>query len=368
MYVGVFRSPKLVLCSLIPNQFTINSHPIAKTLIHWYSGAKRDLPWRKTKDPYIIWISEIILQQTRVDQGLPYFNRFIDSFPTIQLLAEASEDSVLSNWQGLGYYSRARNLHTTARYIVHELGCQFPNTYKELIELKGIGPYTAAAIGSICFDLSEPVVDGNVFRVASRLFGISNDISKHSSRKMFADVLKEIIPDDLPGEFNQAMMELGAIICKPAPDCGICSLREYCFAFQKNTVAKFPVNGKKTKVHDRSINYLVFENNGYLLMKKRKEKDIWQGLYDFPLGRDEPKITNSELFITGPIIHQLSHLKLHVQFYHHSGLSIFEFDEMARRYKCEAFSIKQILTLPKPKVIVDYLQNLVDKKLKKWRE
>ncbi|MCP4458929.1 MAG: A/G-specific adenine glycosylase [Cytophagales bacterium] len=333
---------------------------MAKSLIHWYSGAKRDLPWRKTKDPYIIWISEIILQQTRVDQGLPYFERFIKSFPTLRSLAEASEDSVLASWQGLGYYSRARNLHATAKHVASELHAKFPETYNGLIKLKGIGPYTAAAISSICFNQPKPVVDGNVFRVASRLFGITDDISKSSTRKIFSDVLNEIIPPDQPGEFNQAIMEHGATICKPRPDCDQCMLREYCDTFKNGSPLNFPVKTKKNKVTDRKITYMVVERNGSLLMKKRVGKDIWEGLYDFPLAEStEIRIEKRLPTITGPVVHLLSHQKLHVLFLYFSNLTSKEFDLIARSLDCEAFSIKQILTLPKPKIIVDYLRHLV---------
>lgn len=335
----------------------INSHPITKSLSHWYSGAKRDLPWRKTKDPYAIWISEIILQQTRVEQGLPYFEKFMESFPTVKSLAKATEDDVLANWQGLGYYSRARNLHATAKFIVSERKEQFPKTYGELLKLKGIGPYTAAAISSICFDKAEPVVDGNVFRVVSRLFGITKDISKTSTRRVFVDLLKELIPSDQPGEFNQAIMEHGATVCKPRPSCDLCTLCEFCYAFKKDIVSDLPVKKKKIKVRNRVLIYAVFENDGILLMKKRTQKDIWQGLYDFPLiETDEFKIGNQIPVTTGPIVHLLSHQKLHIRFLHFSNLSEKEFDQLSRSYECEGFSVKQTLSLPKPKIIVDYLR------------
>jgi len=353
----MFGSPNLVLCFLFPNQFVINSHPIAKSLIHWYSGAKRELPWRKTREPYVIWISEIILQQTRVDQGLPYFERFIESFPSVHKLASASEDDVLANWQGLGYYSRARNLHTTAKYVSEKLNGHFPKTYAELLRLKGIGPYTAAAISSICFDRPEPVVDGNVFRVASRIFGVADDISKSSTRKVFTDILKKIIPHGQPGEFNQAIMEHGATVCKPRPACGECTLSQFCHAFKENRATDFPVKGKKTTVRNRNLFYLVLERDGRVLMKKRKGQDIWQGLYDFPQAESgEIKVGNHAPLVTDPIIHLLSHQKLHVRFLRFPDLAQQEFDKLARSYTCEAFSFKQIVALPKPKVIVDFVQ------------
>ena len=348
------------MCLLIPNQIVINSHPIAKRLIHWYSGAKRDLPWRKTNDPYLIWISEIILQQTRVDQGLPYFERFIDSFPTVHSLAKASEDAVLAGWQGLGYYSRARNLHATAKNIVDNLDGHFPRTYEELIKLKGVGPYTAAAISSICFGEAEPVVDGNVYRAASRLFGIKEDISKSGTHKVFAEILKTVILTNSPGEFNQAIMEFGATVCKPRPACDLCVLQSHCHAFANGEVMSFPVKGHKTKVTNRELIYLVLEKDRRLLMKKRAEKDIWKGLYDFPVTNEmEIKIGDSLANMSGPITHLLSHQKLNVHFLHFSDISQQEFDFLTRRHNCEVFSMKQVLTLPKPKIIVDYLRQFL---------
>lgn len=283
-----------------------------------------------------------------MDQGLPYFHRFVDSFPSIKDLAKAPEDEVLSNWQGLGYYSRARNMHVTAKYVTSELNGQFPKSYAEILKLKGIGPYTAAAISSICFDEPEPVVDGNVFRVVSRLFGIEADISRASSRKVFVDILKEMIPSEDPGTFNQAMMEYGATVCKPSPNCEDCVLREGCFAFNKNRIQDFPVKTKTLKVKNRDLNYLVVSYQNQILLKKRGPKDIWQGMYDFP-ETNEAIIAFSE-----PIVHLLSHQKLSVRFGERK-VSKSQFDELARTHNAEPFSIKQILTLPKPKVIVDYI-------------
>ena len=289
------------------------------------------------------------MQQTRVEQGLPYFHRFIESFPTIFDLAKANENDVLANWQGLGYYSRARNMQHAAKYVVNECDGVFPANYKDILKLKGVGPYTAAAISSICFDIPEPVVDGNVFRVASRAFGIKDDISKSSSRSVFVETLKKIIPQKDPGSFNQAMMEHGATVCKPSPTCEICTLREYCFAFQNKEIQTLPVKTKKLKVKERPINYLVIEHQGNILMKKRSEKDIWQGMYDFPEAS-----TISEYDFSAPIIHLLSHQRLTVRFAHIS-VSREEFAHYSSRLVAEPFSIKQVLTLPKPKVIVDFV-------------
>ncbi len=335
---------------VFPNQFDINSHPIAESLIDWYSGAKRELPWRESNDPYDIWVSEIILQQTRVEQGLPYYLRFIESFPDVETLAAARENDVLANWQGLGYYSRARNMHFTAKHIVEKLNGEFPKTYSEILKLKGIGPYTAAAIASFCFGEPEPVVDGNVFRVASRLFGISDDIAEGKSRKKFESVLKEIIPHDQPGTFNQAIMEYGATVCLPSPSCERCVFTKECFAFQNDSIKELPVKSKKLKVKERDLNYLVLENEGRVLMKKRGGKDIWEGMFDFP----ELEARNGKVF-SDPIIHLLSHQRLSVRF-SHSQVSEDQFKELARTHGAEPYSIEQILTLPKPKVIVDFVE------------
>lgn len=324
--------------------------------------AKRELPWRQTRDPYTIWVSEIILQQTRVEQGTPYFERFIAAFPNIKSLANAPEDKVLAFWQGLGYYSRARNMQAAAKQIMTNYSGQFPSAYEDILKLKGIGPYTAAAISSICFNEAEPVVDGNVFRAASRIFGIHEDISKGSTRKLFVSTLKEVIPADQPGNFNQALMELGATICKPSPNCPACPVRDHCYAFGKKVTGELPVKGKKTKVRDRYLNYLVYQSEGKVLMKKRDGKDIWQGLYDFPLIEgeqiDKEDIESSKT-VSSDYIHILSHQRLHARFF------LFEPNEeemkvLARTYDAKPYSLKQMLTLPKPKLVVNYLDDTPD--------
>jgi A/G-specific adenine glycosylase len=321
--------------------------------------AKRELPWRKTRDPHTIWVSEIILQQTRVEQGTPYFERFIEAFPNIASLANAPEDHVLALWQGLGYYSRARNMQAAARQVMDDYAGEFPTNYEDILKLKGIGPYTAAAISSICFDEPEPVVDGNVFRAASRIFGIHDDISKESTRKIFVSTLKAIIPSDQPGTFNQAMMELGATICKPSPICGDCPVREFCQAIKSKTINQLPVKGKKTKVRDRYLNYLVYQSGGKVLMKKREGKDIWHGLYDFPLieGKEiEKKTIASSKTVSSEYIHILSHQRLHARFYLFEPKPE-EMTQLARTYDAKPYSLKQVLTLPKPKLVVNYLDD-----------
>ncbi|SCY76781.1 A/G-specific adenine glycosylase [Flavobacterium caeni] len=256
-----------------------------KTLIVWYLQYKRALPWRDTQDPYAIWLSEIMLQQTRVAQGMPYFFAFTEAFPTVSDLANASEEKVLKLWQGLGYYSRARNLHKTAKIVAFEMGGNFPDNYADLLQLKGVGEYTAAAIASFSFNEAVPVVDGNVFRVLSRFFGIATDISGSSAKKEFAALAFELMPKDDPATFNQALMEFGALQCVPKnPDCGVCSMNVGCLALQQNKVDLLPVKSKKTKVTTRFLNYLVLTDaHKNTVMQQRTGKGIWRNLYEFPL-------------------------------------------------------------------------------------
>ena len=243
-------------------------------LLQWYLQNKRDLPWRKTTDAYPIWLSEIMLQQTRVAQGMPYFLSFMERFPTVFDLAKADEEQVLKLWQGLGYYSRARNMHKTAQIIASECNGEFPNNYTDLLKLKGIGDYTAAAIASFAFNEVVPVVDGNVFRVLSRYFDIETDISSATAKKEFAALGRELMPKANPALFNQAIMEFGALQCVPKnPDCGICIFSSSCAALQKNKVNQLPIKTKKAKVRNRYFHYLVFlDNNNTTIINKRTEK------------------------------------------------------------------------------------------------
>ena len=230
----------------------------SNSLIKWYLQNKRDLPWRNTIDPYFIWLSEIMLQQTRVAQGMPYFFAFTEAFPTVFDLAKASEQEVLKLWQGLGYYSRARNLHKTAQYVAFELDGKFPDNYKALLSLKGVGDYTAAAIASFSYNEVVPVVDGNVFRVLSRVFDIEADISQPASKKIFQELAMELMPKDHPAIFNQAIMEFGALQCVPKnPDCTICVMNDGCLALKMDKVNQLPVKLKKTKVTNRFFNYFI---------------------------------------------------------------------------------------------------------------
>ncbi len=307
----------------------------SKPLIEWYLQNRRDLPWRKTTHPYPIWLSEIMLQQTRVAQGLPYFLKFIDAFPTVFDMAAAPEEQVLKLWQGLGYYSRARNLHGTAKYIAHELQGNFPPDYEGLLKLKGVGEYTAAAIASIAYGQAVPVVDGNVYRVLSRYFGIDTDISSSGAKKQFTALAASLMPKDKASEFNQAMMEFGALQCVPkSPDCTVCVLNADCVAFTTGRVAELPVKLKKTKVTNRYFNYLIIQDaEEKSIVQKRTAKGIWHNLYEFPLIETEGLLPEEEikalvyqqgfgfsidsvqLLTPDIIVHKLSHQHLHIRFW-----------------------------------------------------
>lgn len=253
-------------------------------LKEWYKDNKRDLPWRNTADPYVIWISEIILQQTRVDQGLSYFNRFLEKYPSVDLLAEAEESDVLKLWQGLGYYSRARNLHAAAKFIADRHRGIFPSDYEGILELKGVGEYTAAAVVSFAYNKAYAVVDGNVYRVLSRIFAIDEPIDGSKGKRMFADLAQSLLDQDYAGLHNQAIMEFGALQCVPtSPDCSGCPASNMCLAYAQNKVSLYPVKAVKQKIRNRYFNYLDVRINDDMLLHKREQKDIWQNLYELPL-------------------------------------------------------------------------------------
>ena len=257
----------------------------SKLLLQWNKQKnKREMPWKGEKDPYKIWLSEIILQQTRVEQGLAYYHRFIETFPRIQKLAQAADSKIFKLWEGLGYYTRCRNLIATARYISNDLKGQFPATYEEIKNLKGIGPYTAAAISSFAFNLPRAVVDGNVFRVLSRIFGIYRPTDSTEGKKYFASLANELLDKKHPGVYNQAIMDFGAVVCKPvAPLCKECLFNKTCFAFLHNKVNELPVKEKKISKKKRWFYYLVIEHEKKIAIRQRLAKDIWQQLYEFPV-------------------------------------------------------------------------------------
>lgn len=353
---------------MIHKQFTSN-------IIAWYNSNKRELPWRQTTNPYFIWISEIILQQTRVAQGLPYYQRFVASFPTVKSLANANEQDVLSLWQGLGYYSRARNMHKCAKIIHHDLRGNFPDQFNELLKLPGIGPYTAAAIDSLAFDNPSPVVDGNVYRVLARVFGIENNIADAKSFKLFFELSQTLITKKDPGTYNQAVMELGATVCAPQnAQCDHCPLETICFARANKKQKELPVKIKKNRNRNRYFIYLVLEHNNKLAMVKRVDKDIWQGLYEFYLieNKTDTAIDYLEdrllknLLKDGGIInkehempkHILSHQTIFSKFLEIKTNSDTNLDEVLAKNGLVLYSETEIEALPKPVLITNFLNSV----------
>ena len=342
----------------------------AVQLLNWYELNHRTLPWRNTRDPYKIWLSEIILQQTRVAQGKSYYLKFIDHYPTINDLANAQEEEVLKDWQGLGYYSRARNLHETAKFISKELNNIFPSIHNDIKKLKGVGDYTSAAIASFAFDLPHAVVDGNVYRVLSRLFGIETPIDSTTGKKEFAALAQSLLDKTNPADYNQAIMELGAIQCVPKnPDCFSCPYSNKCIAFLNNTIDQLPIKTKKIKQRKRYLNYLIIFSENKLLINHRTKKGIWQNLYDFPLAETEEEVDQDKLFnsegykkilksiphkliaVSKPIKHILSHQILFATFYHiqlqnKNDLNSFNF---------EVINNEDLAKKPIPKLIENYL-------------
>lgn len=303
-------------------------------IIEWYLKNKRELPWRETTNPYHIWLSEIMLQQTRVAQGLPYYLKFTAAFPTVKDLADASEDEVLKLWQGLGYYSRARNLHATAKKVAYELNGVFPDTYKGLLALKGIGDYTASAIASISFGEAQPVVDGNVYRVLARYFGILMPINSTEGSKYFKEVAHMVKDAAQIAVYNQGVMEFGAVQCKPqSPDCGICPLQAGCVAYREDMVSQLPVKIKNTAIKNLYFNYIVFIDTGNkTLLQRRAAKGIWHNLFEFPLIETAGAIHRAEdllqfglmsgvnlrqvkMYNEQDIVHKLSHRHLYTKFW-----------------------------------------------------
>ena len=273
-----------------------NFHFICSQLIDWYKSNKRDLPWRNTHNPYKIWISEIILQQTRVVQGLEYYLRFVDRFPDVNALANAEEQEVLKYWQGLGYYSRARNLHAAAQTIRDQYNGIFPKDYKSILKLKGIGEYTAAAITSFVWGMPYPVVDGNVFRFLSRLFCIDVPIDTQKGRKYFTELAEKIMDKSQAGIFNQAIMEFGALQCIPAsPDCSVCPLQSNCFAYTNKIISNYPVKQNKTKTKEVHLYYFHIRHEDHTYIYRRHGKGIWQNLFEFPVIESENAFELEEL-------------------------------------------------------------------------
>ena len=343
----------------------------------WYSDFGRTLPWRGIDDPYRIWLSEIILQQTRIEQGRDYYFRFVEAFPTVADLAAASEEQVLRLWQGLGYYSRARNLHAAAIYIMNECGGVFPSTYEDVLKLKGVGRYTAAAIVSFAFRLPHPVIDGNVYRFISRLYGIATPIATDAAYKEFETLLQKKIDRRCPDRFNAALMDFGSLQCKPAPDCTKCPFADECVALRTGRVDVLPVKMQKAKPKDRWFYYFDLrwkENNTeYALMEQREGKDIWRGLYQFPLletvseldekrllaeamkfAQEKFHLSSFTFHLSPPYLHQLTHRTIHA-FFLRAELS---FRPSLFPEKTRPLAVGEIKNVPVSRLIDRYLQSL----------
>lgn len=359
----------------------MNKRIFAHRLMDWYAEHKRPLPWRETRDPYKIWLSEIILQQTRVAQGLPYYQRFVSAYPTVNLLAAAPQQSVLRLWQGLGYYTRARNLHACAQRVVHDFGGVFPSTYAQLLKLPGIGPYTAAAIASISFRQPVAVVDGNVFRVLARIFGLEDDIARPGTKEKFSRLANDLLVSEAPDIFNQALMEFGALQCTPkAPDCSACPFSKNCEASQHQRVQDFPVKSKKAPVRHRYFTYLVFAHGKNLLLKPRTGADIWNGLYEFYLIETKAKRSVASAVKTcglplGPSSaiskqvsyqHLLSHQRLHIQMVYVELKTKAQAARIQKETGGRFYSLRQVERLPKPIIINRYLHDIKTSAGKKW--
>lgn len=338
-------------------------------ILAWYQLNKRDLPWRNTSDPYKIWLSEIMLQQTRVAQGTPYYLKFIEAFPTVEDMALASEERILKLWQGLGYYSRARNLHATAKMVVENYGGKFPDTYKELLKLKGVGDYTASAIASICFNERQAVVDGNVYRTLARYFGIDKPINSSEGVKYFKALAEELLHGSNVRDYNQGIMEFGAIQCAPKnPHCLHCPLNDGCVALKEGKTGMLPIKLKKTKVKNRYFNYLVpvfrdGDDNQQTVVRQRKGKGIWQNLWEFPLLESENELdleqikkkyteildfkdeVNITLFNPKTVVHKLSHQHLNTKFW------IIEGNFSSK----EGISTSKLDKFPVPVLIADFM-------------
>jgi A/G-specific adenine glycosylase len=341
-------------------------------LIQWYNINKRELPWRDTTDAYVIWLSEIILQQTRVDQGLPYFHRFLEKYPDVSSFAAADEDDILKLWQGLGYYSRGRNMLKTARFVCEHHNGRFPEAYDDLVKLKGIGEYTASAISSFSANEAKAVVDGNVYRVLARYFGITEPINGTKGKKEFQSLANDLISSKYPGLHNQAIMEFGAMLCKPKnPACNVCPLRGGCVAFINDMVDTLPVKLKKVNIRERFFNYFLITDGETILMNKRGENDIWANMYDLPLIETSFLISLDELIALPETIeffgkeiqiseslntkkHLLTHQHLHVRF--------IKLNSCPDKIKpCWDFiEVNNVKKLALPKVIFIFLDNILN--------
>lgn len=330
---------------------------VGKKLLAWYKVHGRDLPFRKTSDPYKIWICEIIFQQTRIEQGLNHYNNFIARFPDVETLANADTDEVLLYWKGLGYYSRALNLHKASKQIIENFGGKFPENYHDILKLSGVGKYTAAAVSSICFNEKIPAVDGNFYRVLSRVFADDFDISSSKAFSYFSELALRMMPENEAGHFNEAMMDLGSEICKPRnPTCEVCPLNDDCVAFQTGTVQNFPVKSKKTKVSDLELNYYFVQYQDQFLIRQRKDDFIWKKLYEFPT--EIP--AEFEKFISSQktVLHKLTHknLTVHINKVQLDSKIIFENFAKQQEFSITDVELSHQKSFPKP--LENYLNSV----------
>ncbi|MBK0384374.1 A/G-specific adenine glycosylase [Pedobacter sp. SD-b] len=346
----------------------------SERLIAWYRNNKRDLPWRNTNNAYLIWLSEIILQQTRVEQGLPYYLRFADAYPDVKSFANASEDQILKMWQGLGYYSRGRNMLKTAKVVQNEFNGVFPVAYADLITLTGIGEYTAAAISSFSSNEAKAVVDGNVYRVIARYFGVATPINSTSGKKEFQAIADNLLNRDNAGEHNQAMIEFGALQCKPKnPDCPVCPFQSSCYAYQHQKTNELPVKLKKLKIRERFFYFFIIHNKEEILIKRRDNNDIWAGLHDLPSIEFKER-TGLEMVFSDPnfnqwfndksviqktseeIKHVLTHQRLYARFVHIENFNLNAIE------KNGWLKIKKdnLSDYGMPKLIFEYLKNFLN--------
>jgi len=338
----------------------------SKKLIEWYNPSSRNLPWKQTNDAYKIWLSEIILQQTRVEQGTPYYLAFVHQYPTVKMLAEAPLDEVLKLWEGLGYYSRARNLHSAAKQVMELHNGKFPDTYLEIIALKGIGNYTASAISSFAYHLPHAVVDGNVYRVLARVFDIETPIDSTEGKKQFEQLANQLLDKKNPSTHNQAIMDLGAIVCKPQnPLCTQCPFSSDCKALELNKISLLPVKAKKLIKKERYLHYFVLYDSEYIYIQQRGEQDIWKGLYEFPVEEVNgqwsidnsqflKKINHQPLTINQPLSYKqvLTHQYIHAYFYEMKLKKLPNLD-----ISCLKILKKDILNFAFPKIIRSYLKD-----------
>lgn len=336
-------------------------------LHHWYNSNKRMLPWRVTTDPYKIWLSEVIMQQTQVVQGESYYLKFVENFPTVFDLANATEQKVLKLWQGLGYYSRARNLHVAAKTIVSKYNGVFPDSYKEILGLKGVGPYTAAAISSICFQLPHAVVDGNVYRFISRLKGVFTPIDSAEGKKEFSILANELLDKRNPGEHNQAMMEFGALVCRPSsPVCSDCIFIDECIAYMHSDIASLPVKSKKVKQRTRYFHYFLIQDKAKVYIQKRSGDDIWMNLYQLPLietttgglSEDFEKSHKHKFEFIQQQKHILSHQIIYASFYLAERSLVDSFD-----YSLIKSEINQLQEYPFSQLVANFLQEKLNVQL-----